>query len=120
MSTEDQPRRRLTFDWTVNPSLMLALGIATVSGLGFAFSVSNSMERDRYRLATTEREVTQQRVDQGNLRTEFLQALDRQRLEQQSFNNKLESKLDTGLQKIDAKVDSGLREVRDDIRKAAK
>ena len=116
-STPFLNRRGVTFDWTINPSLLFTIGLAALAGLSFAVSVSNTMERDRYLLNDTVKDVAQQRVEQGNLRTEFLQALDRHRIDQQSFNNKLEGKLDTGLQKIDAKVDSGLREVRDDIRK---
>lgn len=118
--TQESQRTPWRLDKTINPSVILTLLVLAGSGISFAFSVTSAMERDRYRLDTVERAQAQARQDRDNQRTEFLQALERSRIEQQAFNNKLESKIDAGLQKIDAKVDNGLREVRDDIRRATR
>lgn len=110
MSEEHRPQRApWRLDRTINPSLLLTMLVIAASGISFAFSVTSAMERDRYRLDTIERTQAQSRIDQDNLRNEFVQAIERNRIEQQAFGVRLESK-----------IDAGLREVRDDIRRATR
>jgi hypothetical protein len=92
-------------DKTVNLPVLLTLGTIGFTVVTWSNNVTTGLERERTRVTNMEGGLAQQRLEQGQIRSELIQQQSQVRIE-----------LNQQLNKIETEIKGEIRELRNDIK----